>query len=131
MIGLDYADQRYYASTYGRFNTADPYMAAKHGANSPSKPGSWNRYSYVQGDPVNAKDPRGLFLLASEANNDDDDGEDDYDPFDDYWGYFGNPLYFQQQGPNLHGGGGARLRHCRSPIAMPVTCKTLCGIKRR
>ena len=23
--GFDYADQRYYASTYGRFNTADPY----------------------------------------------------------------------------------------------------------
>ena len=23
--GLDYADQRYYASTYGRFNTPDPY----------------------------------------------------------------------------------------------------------
>jgi RHS repeat-associated protein len=24
---LDYADQRYYASSYGRFNSADPYMA--------------------------------------------------------------------------------------------------------
>ena len=26
--GFDYADQRYYASTYGRFNTADPYRAS-------------------------------------------------------------------------------------------------------
>lgn len=26
--GLDYADQRFYASTYGRFNTPDPYVAA-------------------------------------------------------------------------------------------------------
>jgi RHS repeat-associated protein len=26
--GLDYADQRFYASSYGRFNTPDPYMAS-------------------------------------------------------------------------------------------------------
>ena len=46
---FDYADQRYYASTYGRFNTADPYQAS----GGPSDPGSWNRYSYTRGDPVN------------------------------------------------------------------------------
>jgi RHS repeat-associated protein len=56
--GLDYADQRYYASAYGRFNTPDPYIAAAKGANDPSTPGSWNRYAYVQGDPVNGYDPR-------------------------------------------------------------------------
>jgi len=54
--GLDYADQRYYASSYGRFNTADPYRASA----GPSDPGSWNRYSYTRGDPVNRYDPRGL-----------------------------------------------------------------------
>src|SRR5436305_5567456 len=32
-----------------RFNTADPYRG-RGGAASPS---SWNRYSYVHGDPVN------------------------------------------------------------------------------
>jgi RHS repeat-associated protein len=54
--GLDYADQRFYASTYGRFMTPDPSAkSAKAGA-----PGSWNRYSYAQGDPANRKDPRGL-----------------------------------------------------------------------
>ena len=53
--GLDYADQRFYASTYGRFNTPDPYMAS----GGPSDPGSWNRYSYTQGDPVNRFDPSG------------------------------------------------------------------------
>ena len=52
--GFDYADQRYYASTYGRFNTADPYMASA----GPGDPGSWNRYSYTRGDPVNRRDPR-------------------------------------------------------------------------
>ncbi len=50
------ADQRYYASTYGRFNTADQYLASA----GPGDPGSWNRYSYTRGDPVNRLDPRGL-----------------------------------------------------------------------
>ena len=47
--------QRYYASTYGRFNTADPYQAS----GGPGDPGSWNRYAYVGGDPVNFRDPNG------------------------------------------------------------------------
>ena len=58
MTGLTTADQRYYASSYGRFNTADPYQASA----GPSDPGSWNRYAYVEGDPVNANDPRGLMM---------------------------------------------------------------------
>ena len=52
------ADQRYYASSYGRFNTADPYQASA----GPSDPGSWNRYSYVGGDPVNNHDWQGLAI---------------------------------------------------------------------
>ena len=54
--GFDYADQRYYASTYGRFNTPDPYKAS----GGPQSPASWNRYSYTRGDPVNRYDPSGL-----------------------------------------------------------------------
>ena len=57
---LDYADQRYYASTYGRFNTADPYQAS----GGPASPASWNRYSYTSGDPVNRFDPEGLRSVA-------------------------------------------------------------------
>src|SRR5665213_2737047 len=53
---LDYAQQRYYASTYGRFNTADPYRASGRRRN----PLSWNRYAYVLGDPINGLDPNGL-----------------------------------------------------------------------
>jgi len=53
---LDYADQRYYASSYGRFNTPDPYTASV----GPADPASWNRYSYTRGDPINRFDPRGL-----------------------------------------------------------------------
>lgn len=54
-------DQRYYASSYGRFNTADQYQASA----GPGDPGSWNRYAYVNGDPVNYNDPQGL--MAKEA----------------------------------------------------------------
>ena len=52
--GLDYADQRFYASTYGRFNSPDR-KGGKLGS-----PSSLNRYSYVKGDPINSNDPRGL-----------------------------------------------------------------------
>jgi RHS repeat-associated protein len=56
--GLDYADQRYYAGTLGgRFLTPDPYEAS----GGASEPGSWNRYPYVGGDPVNFRDSRGLW----------------------------------------------------------------------
>jgi RHS repeat-associated protein len=53
--GLDYADQRYCASSYGRFNSPDPYAAI----GGPSDPGTWNRYSYTRGGPINRLDPRG------------------------------------------------------------------------
>jgi RHS repeat-associated protein len=54
--GYDYADQRNYSQGNGRFLTPDPYMASG-GVASPS---SWNRYAYVEGDPVNKVDPAGL-----------------------------------------------------------------------
>ncbi len=54
--GLDYADQRFFASIYGRFNTPDPYQAS----GGPDEPASWNRYAYTRGDPINRVDPRGL-----------------------------------------------------------------------
>jgi len=59
--GLDYADQRYYASNFGRMMSPDPYKASA----GPKDPGSWNRYSYVEGDPVNFYDPRGLMLFPA------------------------------------------------------------------
>jgi RHS repeat-associated protein len=56
VTGLDYADQRWYAQGQGRFLTSDPYQASAGAA----EPGSWNRYGYVEGDPVGAFDPNGL-----------------------------------------------------------------------
>ena len=55
--GLDYADQRYYGSGVGRFLTSDPYQAS----GGASEPGSWNRYAYVGGAPVNFFDPTGEY----------------------------------------------------------------------
>jgi len=54
--GLDYAVNRYYGSNLGRFLTPDPFG----GSGKPNDPGSWNRYAYVGGDPVNKNDPSGL-----------------------------------------------------------------------
>ena len=53
---LDYAKNRYYSSTIGRFMTPDPYRNSAGTAD----PGSWNRYAYTRNDPVNRVDPFGL-----------------------------------------------------------------------
>jgi len=51
--GLDYADQRYEQPGLGRFLTADRMRG------DPRVPGSFNKYSYTGGDPVNRGDPSG------------------------------------------------------------------------
>jgi RHS repeat-associated protein len=56
---LDYARNRYYSRSIARFTSPDPYRAS----GGPADPQSWNRYSYVQGDPVNANDPSGLAMI--------------------------------------------------------------------
>jgi RHS repeat-associated protein len=54
--GLDYAVNRQYSPTTGRFTEVDAYRASC-AANSPR---GWNKYAYVYGDPVNHRDPSGL-----------------------------------------------------------------------
>jgi RHS repeat-associated protein len=61
--GLDYASNRYYGSGTARFSSPDPYQSTKGGSGEPSDPGSWNRYSYTQGNPIQFADPSGLFLV--------------------------------------------------------------------
>jgi RHS repeat-associated protein len=61
--GLDYAKSRYYSSILGRFLSADPSTA-----NAMADPGPWNKYAYVGGDPVNFKDPPGLFQCNGDQN---------------------------------------------------------------
>lgn len=56
LVGLDYAKNRYYSNTIGRFLTPDPTAWNVNLGN----PGSMNRYAYTNGDPVNHNDPTGL-----------------------------------------------------------------------
>jgi len=65
--GLDYAVNRYHQPGMGRFLTPDRKRSAHR-----SRPGSWNRYSYTHGDPVNRVDRKGL----------EEDCTDDCDPGD-------------------------------------------------
>ncbi len=59
--GLDYADQRFYNSAFGRFMTADPYAGSAWLEES----GSWNRYSFALSDPVNEVDSSGLCSVVA------------------------------------------------------------------
>jgi RHS repeat-associated protein len=54
--GLDYFGARYYASTQGRFTSADPMMASAKLSN----PQTMNRYVYVVNNPLRYIDPDGL-----------------------------------------------------------------------
>ena len=125
--GLDYAMNRYYSSTLGRFLSPDPYSGSMNRAN----PQSFNRYAYVENDPVNGNDPTGQFLglppdPGPSSFMDFDQGsscESLYgDPWDEFeatgsfssmtpligaWCLpfnFQNPWFFVN--PNLGGGGG-------------------------
>jgi RHS repeat-associated protein len=71
--GLDYAVNRYYSSGSGRFMSPDPYQAS----GGPAVPQSWNRYAYVQNDPINFGDPTGLYLTAEDCIADPDLCEED------------------------------------------------------
>ncbi len=59
--GLDYADQRWYASGVGRFGSVDPYKSNSGGAGDSNDSMSWNKYTYVLSDPIGFYDPEGLW----------------------------------------------------------------------
>ena len=107
--GVDYADQRYYASLYGRFLTTDP---AELKAVKPKNPTSWNRYSYTRGDPVTRYDPRGLDDCDPGDCVCDSDGQNcfDCDPSSPACWFCANPIDPDAPGPCLppdNGGGGS------------------------
>jgi RHS repeat-associated protein len=96
--GLDYAWNRMYAATYGRFLQADPYRASA----SMTNPQSWNRYAYVENDPVNHFDPEGLWLAVPGNGYRSESA-----PMDPYGGLIG--LVF-----------GSITKNGRSPSAMEI-----------
>ncbi len=57
--GGDYALNRQYAANRARFDQPDPYG----GSYDVADPQSFNRYAYVQNDPVNFVDPSGLRMI--------------------------------------------------------------------
>ena len=58
--GLDHAMFRQYSSTFGRWTTPDPYGGSYNVYN----PQSLNRYAYVNGTPLGAGDPSGLYPFS-------------------------------------------------------------------
>ncbi len=81
--GLDYAQARMYGSEWGRFMSPDPIGLEGASKNSPL---SYNRYSYVNGNPVNHIDPSGNLLA-----NPDESGGSACTGF--FWGSFTNDDY--------------------------------------
>jgi RHS repeat-associated protein len=55
---VDYMHARYYLPNVGRFLSVDPAIESVDAG----RPQSWNRYTYVRGNPVNATDPTGRKL---------------------------------------------------------------------
>jgi RHS repeat-associated protein len=95
--GLDYALNRYYSSSHGRFLTPDPYVSNDALRN----PQSWNRYSYVENDPVNFLDPTGLERSSIEEFMGCVDA-----PFGGPWTWRCDPTRSAEGGTPRGGGGG-------------------------
>jgi RHS repeat-associated protein len=101
-VGQDYAEQRYYNSNMGAFWSPDPGGIR---TTDPSRPSSWNRYAYVEGDPINSTDRHGLFLCAG-CGDDEPDNPCDDDPMMIGCGGGGGAPPLPGQGTGSSGGGG-------------------------
>jgi RHS repeat-associated protein len=59
--GLDFFGARYYASTQGRFTSADSILIATQKVLDPQQ---WNMYSYTRNNPVRFTDPTGRYVCS-------------------------------------------------------------------
>ncbi|MEK6410029.1 MAG: RHS repeat-associated core domain-containing protein, partial [Acidobacteriota bacterium] len=78
--GTDYAVNRQYSQSNGRFNRPDPLASS----GKKEAPQSWNRYAYAASDPINMKDTLGLFLSPT-GDWDDPCGLYGPIPIEDSW----------------------------------------------
>ena len=113
--GLDYADQRYYNSGMGSFTAPDPLGMRSADAGNP---GSWNRFAYANGDPINFTDRNGTNVDECTPGDDSTycqfrNGSSGYRGYG-FYGYWGSegyvnvygPVFYQQPGQRGGGGGG-------------------------
>jgi RHS repeat-associated protein len=59
-LSLDYMHARYYGGLQGRFLSVDPALDVKTALQNPKV---WNRYAYVQDNPVGSMDPDGRLTV--------------------------------------------------------------------
>ena len=104
--GTDYAVYRGYSQTTGRFNRPDPL--ASSGKNV--APQTWNRYAYAGSDPINMRDPWGLFACPGCG------GPDDVDPC----GPFGATILFTPFGSGS-------MEFCVETLPVPETAQSIAG----
>ncbi|MGA3242966.1 MAG: RHS repeat-associated core domain-containing protein, partial [Bryobacteraceae bacterium] len=117
-FGQDYADQRYYNANMGAFWSPDPGGIWTANARSPL---SWNRYTYVNGDPVNHRDRHGMDSVSLDGGDDTDyDGDGSWSSCDDM-----TTKYEPSASPcQSAGGGGPDDDPSPSPAPTPAPCWT-------
>lgn len=62
--GIDFAQNRYYSGKHGRFTSVDPTLASIRLLD----PQSFNRFAYIENDPLNYTDPSGLCIVNGVEN---------------------------------------------------------------
>ena len=121
--GVDYAEQRYYGVGTGKFFTADP--GGMRSADS-SDAGSWNRYAYVGGDPINFGDPSGRIRISCDDSNADSIYDGSCNASSDQWfdscGGF-NLLDNLNPNPACYASVGLYLAVLEGPAESPYTPK--------
>jgi len=70
-IGLEYFNARYYDSDSRHFVSPDPLISRSGDTQG------WNRFAYVQNNPMTWMDPTGLKITGGTWSDEDGDGEDD------------------------------------------------------
>ncbi|MCH9646688.1 MAG: RHS repeat-associated core domain-containing protein [Deltaproteobacteria bacterium] len=114
--GSDYMHARHYSSTIGRFLSVDPVQGQSQ------QPQSWNRYAYVQGNPLSLTDPTGRLPACPVGTSRDDRGGGKCLAVAEgpqVWVYARHP-----DGPNRRrrgGGLGGVIRNCRSAACITGT----------
>jgi RHS repeat-associated protein len=100
-LELDYMHQRYYSAEFGRFVSVDP-IGGRIGSSQ-----SFNRYSYVNNNPINYWDPFGLTEDGGgERDKDEDEDEDEEStPDDDDWPVFTDEVIVTDTPLPVFGGG--------------------------